>query len=576
MKMMKSVICLNNRVQEYVNKVLNGEVTACNKVKQACERFNNDVKKQNTNDFPYYFDEELVDKIFRFVELLPRTDGKPLKLELFQCFILGNLYGWRSVKDNSRRFNRCLLSFARKNGKTFLIAIMGVIELLLEKEPKRGKQVLFTANSSKQAHLAFDIMADQLHLLSGKSKTVRRRVKINKQRIEDRKSNSFAVPLATDTSSLDGYNPTLGVVDEFHSSKNRDIINVLKSGMIQQPNSLLAIISTAGFNTNSPFKEECDYVSDILSGKEQSDRYFGIIYTLDDKEEINDSDKWIKANPLLSNKEVCDTMRERIKSDVEVGMKQENITNVMVKNMNVFMQAQEDSYISVSDWEKGKTDRSDIHGKDIYIGIDLSKSNDLTAVSWIIPSDNKFYCDSHSWVGTHYGLESKIKRDGIDYISLERKGECTITTLESGVIDYDDVFNFVQNLILENDLNVKYICYDPWNFAPLLTKFEKEGYPLFEVRQGTKTMNIPTRDFREKLYNGRIKHYGNKILAYSISNAILKVDNNGVIIDKARNSNRIDPVDALLNAYVACMNYFDDEEANKQREEIINQGAFIF
>lgn len=108
--MMKLVICLNNRVQEYANKVLNGEITTCNKVKQACERFNNDIKKQNTNDFPYYFDEELVNKIFRFVELLPRTDGKPLKLELFQCFILGNLYGWRSVKDNSRRFNRCLLS----------------------------------------------------------------------------------------------------------------------------------------------------------------------------------------------------------------------------------------------------------------------------------------------------------------------------------------------------------------------------------------------------------------------------------------------------------------------------------
>ncbi|WP_290033552.1 terminase large subunit [Ligilactobacillus cholophilus] len=573
---MRLVIYLNNRVQEYADKVLNNEIITCTKVKQACDRFIKDLAKQRTKDFPYYFNEELVNKIFHFVELLPRTDGKPLKLELFQCFILGNLYGWRSVKDDSRRFNRCLLSFARKNGKTFLIAIMGIIELLLEKDPPRGRQVLFTANSSKQAHLAFDMMADQLHLLSGQSKIVRQRVKINKQIIEDRKTNSFAVPLATDKSSLDGYNPTLGVVDEFHSSKNRDIINVLKSGMVQQPNSLLAIISTAGFNTNSPFKEECDYVSDILSGEEQSDRYFGVIYTLDDKEEVNNPDCWIKANPLLSNNKVRDTMFEQIKSDVEVEMKQENMVNVMVKNMNVFMQAQEDSFISASDWEKGKTKRPNIKGKDIYIGIDLSKSNDLTAVSWIIPINGKFYCDSHSWVGTHYGLESKIKRDGIDYISLEHKGECTITKLDSGVIDYDDVFSYVQRLILENELNVKYICYDPWNFAPLLTKFEKEGYPLFEVRQGTKTMNIPTRDFREKLYNGKIKHYNNKILSYSISNAILKVDNNGVIIDKARNSNRIDPVDALLNAYVACMNYFDNEEANKQREEIINQGAFIF
>lgn len=568
---------MTNRVKKYADKVLNGDILACESVKLACERFVNDLEKQRTNDFDYYFDEERADKVLTFVEMLSTKDGQKLKLELFQCFILGNLYGWRSKKDNSRRFNRCLLSFARKNGKSFLIAIIGVIELLLEKEPMRNRQILFTANSSKQAHLAFDMMSDQLHLMRQKSKAVRRRVKINKQIIEDKKSNSFAVPLATDKNSLDGYDPTLGVIDEYHASKNNDILNVLKSGMVQQPNGLLTIISTAGFDTNSPFKKECDYLSDVLRGKEQAERYFGLIYSLDDKEEVNNSDMWIKANPLLSNKKVCETMTEQIQSDVNTALKQENMINVMVKNMNMFMQAQEDSYISVQDWDNGKVDnKPNIHGKDVYIGVDLSKTNDLTAVSWIIPTGNgEFYCDSHSWVGTHYGLESKIKRDGIDYVSMERKGECTITKLESGVIDYDNVFNYVQALVDENDLNVKYVCFDAWNFTSLLTRFEKIGYPLFEVRQGTKTMNTPTRNFRERLYNGKIKHNGNQILAYSISNAILKVDNNGVIIDKAKNSNRIDPVDALLNAYVACMDYYGNEEEAKKREEIINSGEFV-
>lgn len=567
-----------DKAVKYAEQVLSGKILANEKIKLACQRFKNELAKQSTKEFPYHYDSKLAERVYKFIELLPTTDGKPLKLELFQRFILGNLYGWRLDSDDSRRFTRALLSFARKNGKTFIIACIGVVELLMEKSPARNRQILFTANGAKQAHLAFDMMTDQLNFIRNKSIYMRQRVKINKQRVTDLESNSFAVPLATENKpSIDGYNPSLAVMDEYHESKNYNILNSLKSGQVLNPNSLLAIISTAGYNLNSPFKKECDYAADILSGKQKADRYFVVMYSLDDKEEIYKPDMWIKANPLMSNDRLKKTMVEKIKSDLDIAVAQGKVNDVLIKNMNMFTQAREDSYISAEDWESAKMRKPDLKNRDVYFGIDLSKSNDLTAVSWLVPIGNgRFYCDSHSFVGTKYGLENKIKRDGIDYVSMEKAGECSITRLDSGIIDYDSLVEFVQKLIGKYNWTVKAIAYDPYNAQTVITKFEKLNYPLFEVRQGLKTLNIPTRNFRDLLFDGKIKHSGNKILAYAVNNAIIKVVNNGWQLDKAKNSNRIDPIAALINAYVAAMNYYDKEEESKAKNEYYETATSLF
>ncbi|MFT8820542.1 MAG: terminase TerL endonuclease subunit [Liquorilactobacillus nagelii] len=569
-----------DKAVKYADQVLSGKILANEKIKLACQRFKNELAKQKTKEFPYHYDSELAERVYKFIELLPTTDGKPLKLELFQCFILGNLYGWRLDSDDSRRFTRALLSFARKNGKTFIIACMGVVELLMEKEPARNRQILFTANGAKQAHLAFDMMTDQLNAIRGKSKYMRQRVKINKQRVTDLESNSFAVPLATENKpSIDGYDPSLAVMDEMHESKTTNILNSLKSGQVLNPNSLLAIISTAGYNLNSPFKAECDYAADILNNKQKADRYFVVMYGLDDKDEVYNPDMWIKANPLMSNERIRKTMLEKIKSDLDIAVSQGKVNDILVKNMNMFTQSREDSYISADDWGKAKSAvaSSDLKNRDVYIGVDLSKTNDLTAVSWLVPIGNgRFYCDSHSFVGTKYGLENKIKRDGIDYVSMEKTGECSITRLDSGIIDYDSLVEFVQKLIGKYNWTVKAIAYDPYNAQTVITKFEKLNYPLFEVRQGLKTLNIPTRNFRDLLFDGKIKHSGNKILAYAVNNAIIKVVNNGWQLDKAKNSNRIDPIAALINAYVAAMNYYDNEEESKAKNEYYETATSLF
>lgn len=562
---------------EYIEKVLSDKLIASNKIKLACERHMNDLERSETSDFPYYFDEEQAYKAIKFIELLPSTDGKKIKMLGFQKFVIGSLYGWRTKEGNFRRFNRAFISKARKNGKTYIASGMAANALIMEREPLEGRQVLFVSNALKQAKLGYDMLSNSLKAVSRESKFLRQQLKIMNSKIVHLPSNSFAIALASETSTLDGFAPTTAIIDEFHEAKNRKTYNVIKSGMAQQKNGLLCIISTAGLDLNVPMYEEYLLLDRVLKGEEQADRYFIAIWEQDNSNEIHEPNSWIKSNPIFESEAIKKVMQPTIQDDVNLALKQNNLNSVLVKNFNLWRQASEDSYMPIEDWNAVESDSVDITGKPVYIGIDLSKTNDLTSVSWIVPLENKkLYCDSHSFVATKYGLQDKEKRDGLPYRELEKAGECSITTLESGIIDYEQVFDFIQDLVQVNDLDVLGICYDPYNANSLIAMAEKANYPMLEVRQGTLTLNVPTRTFREQVFEQNIIHRKNTILTHAVNNAIIKEDNSGLQINKSKNSNKIDPIAALINAYVFAMDYHNEQEGAKADNEFYTSNDFSF
>lgn len=569
---------MTDQAIEYAKSVVSGQQIAGKLVIKACQRFLDDMKRQEDDDFPYYYSQTYAQKVIRFVESLPQTNGDPLTLEPFEIFILSNIYGWRQVDDDSLRFNRVLFSEARKNGKSFLISCIAVISLLMEKTPRRNRQVLFTANSYKQALIPFSILSDQLTLLRKQSPYLRQRIKIGKQKITDQESNSFAVPLATDTSSLDGYQPILSCCDEVHESKNSAMINVLKSGMIQQKNGILALISTAGFDLNSPFKHEWDYAVDLLNGKVKNDRYFAIMYCLDSEKEAFDQDKWVKANPLMSNPKIAKTMKEQIQNDLDVAAKQGNLNNVLVKNFNCWRKQSEASFISTQDWSHGMVDEApDIDKHDVYIGADLSKSRDLTAISWLVPlEDGQFFADSHAFTSTYGGIITKSKRDGIDYQAAAKRGECTISA-SGDVIDYQQVYDYVMRFVGDHNLNVKFLVFDPYKWSDLTNAFDRAGFPQFQLVQSYKNLSIPIGKFKEELLKDNILHTGNKMLAYNVSNAILKYNFNGqALLDKTKKSNKFDCLAALIDAWAVGYDYFTKKQDNQRRTEYYETATNLF
>ncbi|AOF49618.1 terminase [Tetragenococcus halophilus] len=563
-------------MNDYIEKVLSGELLAPEKIKNACQRHKNDLERSKLEDFPYIFDEKQANKAIQFMELLPGTDGNTIKMLGFQKFIIGSLYGWRTKQGDLRRFNRALISMSRKNSKTYLASGIGANALIMEKEPAEGRQVLFTANSTKQARIGYDMLANSLQAVSKQSKFMRQQLKIMQSKIVHKPSNSFAMALASETNTLDGFGATVAIRDEAHEAKTRKVENVLKSGMMNQKNGLLATITTAGLDLNVPLYSDYLLADRILKGLDESERYFIAIWELDDEKEIHDQSKWIKANPIFESEEIKKTMISAIQDDVQLALKQDNLNAVLVKNFNLWRQASEDSYLPAKDWNAVEVQPQTIKGNPIYIGIDLSKTDDLTSVSWIVPIDGKLYCDSHSFVATKYGLESKEKKDGLPYRKLEQVGECSITQLESGIVDYEQVFDFIQGLIEENELDLQGICYDPYNANSIISMAEKENYPMLEVRQGTRTLNVPTRTFREQVFAGNIIHSKNTILTHAVNNALTKEDNNGIQINKAKNSNKIDPIAALMNAYVFAMNHYENQERSVADNEFYKSEAFSF
>lgn len=544
-------------VTEYANKVMSGEILASKAVIQACKRHLNDLNKQNNDNFEYIFDSKEADKIIAFLEMLPDVKTfKTFPLGLFQKFILGSLYGWREKSNpENRKYKKAFISMARKSGKSILVAGIALYEFLFGKNPKLSRQIFCTANDKTQAKIVFTMIAKQLSALQSQDEWVKKSTKRVREEIKNLDDWSYIRPLSRDTGTIDGFEPYVGILDEYAASKTTEMMELLESGQGQLDNPLILIISTAGFDMSAPmYTIEYPYAKKVISGEINDPSYFAYIAEQDNVDEIEDESSWIKSNPILSVPSKHDVMmkylRKRKKESVEKG----TYNSILVKNFNIWRQAAEDSYMDIQNWNDAETEPINIDGQRVWIGVDVGKTSDLFAISWMIPCEGFWYADSFAFVGTKYGLQAKIKADRLNYPELERKGQCEITALESGVIDTERVFNWLDDFVEKHHLDVQGICFDPYQYGPLLTLIEKRHpeWQQIEVRQGTLTLSMPTKQFRDDILEKRIRHPQNQILTSAVNNAVLKSDNNGVRIDKNKYANKIDALDALLDAYAVC------------------------
>lgn len=542
---------------EYAKSVVDGERIASKKVKKACLRHLNDLKRIGEVDFPYIYLPGKATVPIDFIEILPDVKtGKPYPLANFQKFILSSLYGWRKKKDHSlRRFRKALISLARKNGKTILVAGIILYEFLFGRNPAMSRQIYCTANDKTQAKIAFEMARKQLDALRAKDDDVRKATKKVREELRNLVDESYVRPLSKDTGAVDGFEPYVGVLDEFAASKTNEMIELLESGQGQLDNPFIIIISTAGMNLNVPMHmTEYPYITKILDEDIEDDEYFAFVAEQDSEEEIKEEASWMKSNPILEvealHEKIINYLRKRLKEALEKG----TLNEVLVKNFNMWRQSSEESYMDKQTWSDAEIDKPNTHKRRVWIGVDVGRVSDLFAITPIVMMDDYWYIDSFSFVATKHGLATKEKRDGISYTNLERQGYCEITTLESGVIDDERILEKIEEMVYENDWEVQGICYDPYQFGTLLTMIEKRHpeWPLIHVSQTTMVLNMPTKQFRDDVKNGKIKHSGNPLLTIAVNNAYIKTDNNGMRIDKNKNSNKIDPIDAGLDAYAVC------------------------
>lgn len=551
----------------FIKRVLDGRLITSNAVNLAVKRHQEDLKR---TDWRWRYDPNLAGKAVKFMEILPEPkSGKPQPLAPFQKFIIGSIYGWVDKDDsNIRRFTDVFISMARKNGKSLLISGVILYEFLFGKNPANKRQLYTAANDRKQAGIVFGMVKDRLRALMRKDPGIKRMVKITRDELVNLDDGSTIRSFSRDTGLVDGYEPHVAVVDEYANAKTTDMIETLASGQVLLPSYLTFIISTAGFDMNVPmFKQNYPYAKKVLSGEVTAERYFAFIAEQDNVQEVDDPNSWIKSNPLLDVDIVHNQITDYLTTKLSQARADGSLNAKLVKNFNIWRQATEDSYLDFDAWKDAElSEKPDIRGKRAWIGIDVGRTSDLFAITWLIPQEGWWWLDGYAFVASKGGIDNKIKTDRIDYLVAEQHGEGEISSLESGIIDNDRVYEWLEDFIERNDLDVQGIMYDPYQFGPILTAIEKNHpeWPMVQVRQGTMTLSMPTKQFRDDVIGGRIKHSDNRIMQAAAMNAVLMSDNNGVRINKNKYANKIDMIDATLDAYAIAFkedldNYLDDE-----------------
>lgn len=561
-----------DEVLNYCNSVLDGTIPASTKIKQAAKRELDDRKRSQTKEFPFYFDLKEANKSIKFISLVPKTDGSKLEMASFQKWIVGSLAGWRRKDNHNRRYRNAFITMARKNSKTYLVSALGIQALLLEKKPAKNSQIVFVANTLKQSKIAYNMLSSELRQIAQQSPHLRNILDIKKKQITRKDNDSWVRAYSSKPEGLDGLSASgLAVIDEFWGATDDKAVQSLKQAQAQEKNSLLAIVSTSGTNLHAPMKVSYyDYYTEVLAGKKQDDTTFIAIYELDDPEkDVQDVSNWIKANPLLESKEVAENMIPKLKADYETAQQTNNITDFLTKSMNAWYQANEDSFIKDEDYSKAiLTPKPDITGRDVVIGVDLSKSNDISSLAFAYRLDNgSWYADSYSFIATKGNLPQKMKVDKINYEALARAGYCEITTLQSGIIDYDRIAEYLLNHIKRCNLNVLAVCYDNWQSGQLIGRLETEGLPLIAIRQYEKELSEPTKNLREAMYSGVLHVTPNELLRIAAQNAVLHYNMNGAVrLDKMRGNEKIDPLASLIDAWV----YIFNQRLQEQKSARIN------
>lgn len=532
----------------------------CQKHRWACERFLRDLKKSGTKEFPYIFDEEKALRFFEWAAFHKHTKGvlagEPIEFTPIQRFIFGNVYGWVHQDTGLRRFRKAYWQVARKNAKSQSLAIVGDYELMALGEPM--SEVYIGATKSMQAKIIYNevvamlkrcpLLKDKWHESYGV--------------IRHPKSDSILRALSKDDGKTgDGLNPQCGLIDEYHAHPTDEILEVINTGMVARRQPLLFIITTAGTNFGGPcYRVEYPLVEKILDPSLDFDvaDYFCMVNELDRDHEgnliddVKDEECWVKANPIAATyPEGLANIRSKLASAIESPEKMESF---LTKNMNLWVNQSAMSYMDMAKWkERGAITEIpvDLYGRSAYVGIDLSKRIDLTAAGIIVPIDVdsavQYVVRAHGFIPEDT-VAVHEKTDKVPYRAWAKAGYLTITP--GDVVDYRFIESWIRETTDDLGVNVKELCYDPYNATHFAQDFDAQGITTVEVRQGMRTLSEPTKAFREEAYRGNILHEPNPLLDWAVSNAVTKRDHNeNIILDKEKSTNRIDPIAAVINAF---------------------------
>lgn len=569
---------------QFRDAVLRGDIPVCETISMEMNRIDNLIANPSI-----YYDDEAVEGFIRFCETeLTLRDGSPMHLlDTFKLWA-EQIFGWYYFTERSiykpnpdGHGGRYIQKMIKKRlvNKQYLIVARGAAKSMyasciqsyfLTIDPTTTFQVT-TAPTMNQAD---EVMAPirtaivrapgpyfqwltegSLQNTTG-SRALRTKLASTKEGIQNFMTNSKVVIRPMDIDKLQGLCLKCATIDEWLSGDIReDVVGAIEQGATKGglDDYVIVAISSEGTVRNAAGDTIKMELMDILRGKYQNDHVSIWYYRLDDIKEVGNPEMWVKANPNLDKTVSYETYQ----LDVE-RMEHEpaNRNDILAKRFGIPMEGS--TYFFTYNETLITDIRLDFWQMVCSLGIDLSQGDDFCAFTFLFPlNDKEFGIKTRCYISslTFHQLTLATRNKYEEFI---REG--SLMVFEGTVLDLDEVYEDLERYIEENKYDVRSVGYDPYNAKDFMNRWETENGPfgIEKVRQGTKTESVPLGEIK-KMTEEKLIRFDQKLMSFCMGHCIILSDTNGNRkLSKARRSEKIDSVAAMLDAYVAYKAYKDN------------------
>ena len=454
----------------------------------------------------------------------------------------------KGANQYTRFYITTLLEIARKNFKTFNSGVIFILLMLTEPDFSRFFSVAPDLRASSELKLDVRKIIKVSPALSDELdpafKNLRSQVRclINE--------NEYT-PLAYSEDSMDSVLANAFLADEAGNMDDYPV-EAMRSSQITLFNKLGIIISTQYPNDNNVMITEIDAAKRVLDGLSDDRRVFSLLYEPDN--ELQQGDIWQKddrvlyqANPVaVTHDYIMDELKRKRSAAIFYENKRENFLckhcNILYKSLGA------EGFIDIQKVKKQSRPRNDSwwRGRRVWLGLDLSLSDDNTAVAMATEEDEKLYARVVGFIPTDK-VEIKSQKEKIDYSSMIKKGYC----IDCGdqVIDYGEIENFIMTLEETLGVEVQQVGYDRWNAISTIQKLENVAMDCVEIKQHSQILHAPTKLLKEKILAGAFFYDENRLLEINFENARCTEDTNlNKYVNKKKSTGKVDMVVALINA----------------------------
>lgn len=513
-------------------------------VKKQCKIFLDIADNKSSK---YIIDISRLKRIDKILKILVMAKGIKRGRKIYEALagyqwliIVASLCTVYRDNKNKRRYETIILEICRKNGKTFIVAL--VILLLFYLEPKYSQFYSVAPDGA----LAKEIKKALEPLIKANTSVFEEgEFKILRDCIRHSLTETIYTPLNYSKDRMDGKEPNVFVADEVGALPTDYAIEAMRSGQLLVFNKLGFIISTKYPTVDNPMETETTYAKKVLDDIIDDEKVFALLFEPNEtKNWTNDDNIILQSNPLAIEVEAVfrDLLDKRTKA-IEMESKRENF---LTKHCNIIYQgAGTESFVDVTEVQKCKVDKIDWSGKEVYIGVDLAMTNDNCAVAMTSNDDDVILAEAISFI-PEGRIEEKNQFEKVNYYDFINAMKCI--ACGDKTVDYKVIEDFVFAIEEKYDVVVMAIGYDRYNALSSAQKWD-EKYQTVQIRQHSDTLHPPTKLLYEKIMDGKFRYEDNKLLEINFQNARCVFDTNmNRYVNKKKSNGKIDMVVALINS----------------------------